>query len=218
MPETLHLDASRSEDILRAAGLLREGRLVAFATETVYGLGADATSAEAVAGIFAAKERPHWDPLIVHLATASDAGADHPHRCRSWRAACGTLAERFWPGPLTLLLPRTPVIPDAVTAGRHLVGVRVPAHPAARLLLAASRCSRGRAEREPLWPHQSDDGSACAGGPRRPYRRGAGCRPLPHRDRVHRARSDANADGDLSAGSGERNPDGRSDGGSGDRL
>jgi L-threonylcarbamoyladenylate synthase len=135
MSKTLHLNANLPADVALAAELLRDGRLVAFATETVYGLGADATSAAAVEGIFVAKERPHWDPLIVHLASATqldlvaqvDAGLAN-------RVA--VLTERFWPGPLTLLLPRTAAIPDAVTAGRRLVGLRVPAHPAAHLLLA----------------------------------------------------------------------------------
>jgi L-threonylcarbamoyladenylate synthase len=124
-------------DVERAAALLRAGRLVAFATETVYGLGADALAAEAVAGIFAAKKRPGWDPLIVHVAGAEELGrvavVDEGLRERVER-----LAAAFWPGPLTLLLPRTAAVPDAVTAGRPLVGVRVPAHPAAQALLRAA--------------------------------------------------------------------------------
>jgi L-threonylcarbamoyladenylate synthase len=136
MSQTLHLDASNPADLERAAGLLRAGGLVAFATETVYGLGANALSAEAVAGIFVAKQRPAWDPLIVHLASAEqlDLVARVPAALTHRVAA---LAEAFWPGPLTLLLPRTEAVPDAVTSGRKLVGVRVPAHPAARALLAA---------------------------------------------------------------------------------
>lgn len=136
MAQTLHLDASNPADLGRAADLLRAGRLVAFATETVYGLGANALSAEAVAGIFTAKQRPSWDPLIVHLASAEQLSrvARVPDSLAPRIAA---LAEAFWPGPLTLLLPRTDAVPDAVTAGRELVGVRVPAHPVARALLAA---------------------------------------------------------------------------------
>lgn len=116
--------------MVRAAAILRTGGLVAFPTETVYGLGANALSAEAVSGIFAAKQRPDWDPLIVHIA----------HRLALTQVAtssplAGKLMDTFWPGPLTLLLPRTPAIPDAVTAGRPLVGVRIPNHPVAQALL-----------------------------------------------------------------------------------
>jgi L-threonylcarbamoyladenylate synthase len=138
MTETIHLNANDPADVERAAELLRAGRLVAFATETVYGLGANALSAEAVAGIFAAKERPSWDPLIVHVAKFEEIA----------RVAVveGELRERvermgrvFWPGPLTMLLPKAAAIPEAVTAGRPLVGVRVPAHAAAQALLRAAR-------------------------------------------------------------------------------
>ena len=137
MPQTLHLQADLDTDRYCAAGLLRQGRLVAFATETVYGLGANALSPEAVAGIFEAKKRPSWDPLIVHLASASQLQQITllgPVLARRVSA----LAEAFWPGPLTLLLPRTSAIPDSVTAGRPLVGVRVPAHPSALALLEAT--------------------------------------------------------------------------------
>jgi L-threonylcarbamoyladenylate synthase len=137
MLATLHLDFSDPADLSRAATLLRDGGLVAFATETVYGLGANALSTEAVAGIFAAKQRPSWDPLIVHLASVEQLSqvADVPAKLAERVTA---LADAFWPGPLTLLLPRSSAIPDAVTAGRELVGVRVPAHPSARALLAAA--------------------------------------------------------------------------------
>jgi L-threonylcarbamoyladenylate synthase len=137
MPQTVHLDYSNPADLVRAAMLLRDGGLVAFATETVYGLGANALSAEAVAGIFAAKQRPFWDPLIVHLASVEQLSqvAVVPAKLAERVIA---LADAFWPGPLTLLLPRSLAVPDAVTAGRELVGVRVPAHPAARALLAAA--------------------------------------------------------------------------------
>jgi L-threonylcarbamoyladenylate synthase len=137
MSPTLHLDSSNPADLRRAAALLRDGSLVAFATETVYGLGANALSAEAVAAIFVAKKRPSWDPLIVHLASVEQLSlvAQVPVEFAGRVAA---LARAFWPGPLTLLLPRTEAVPDAVTAGRGLVGVRVPAHPAAQALLAAA--------------------------------------------------------------------------------
>jgi L-threonylcarbamoyladenylate synthase len=103
----------------------------------VYGLGANALLPEAVAGIFAAKGRPAWDPVIVHLASLEQLGvvARVPVELQ---ARVDALAAAFWPGPLTLLLPRSAAIGDAVTAGRPLVGVRVPAHPAALALLAAA--------------------------------------------------------------------------------
>jgi L-threonylcarbamoyladenylate synthase len=137
MPPTLHLDFSNPADLSRAATLLRDGGLVAFATETVYGLGANALSGAFVARIFAAKQRPSWDPLIVHLASVEQVSqvALVPEELAGRVAA---LADAFWPGPLTLLLPRSSAVPDAVTASRELVGVRVPAHPAARALLAAA--------------------------------------------------------------------------------
>jgi len=119
------------EALDRAARILREGGLVAFPTETVYGLGANALDKAAVARIFAAKQRPAWDPVIVHVAEAAMLGpllADVP-------TAAQRLMQAFWPGPLTLLLPRSAAVPDAVTAGRHLVGIRVPAHPVALELI-----------------------------------------------------------------------------------
>jgi L-threonylcarbamoyladenylate synthase len=116
-----------------AADVLRRGGLVAFPTETVYGLGADASDARAVERIFEAKGRPAGHPLIVHLAdiAALDQWAADPDpRAR-------LLAERFWPGPLTLVLPRRDRVPDVVTGGRPSVGLRVPDHPVARQLLEA---------------------------------------------------------------------------------
>lgn len=116
--------------LARAAEILRLGGTVAFPTETVYGLGANAIDAAAVAKIFAAKERPGWDPVIAHVSDRQmvDRIADVP-------AEAERLIEAFWPGPLTLLLPRKAVVPDAVTAGRPLVGVRMPAHPLALELI-----------------------------------------------------------------------------------
>jgi len=119
--------------IARAAAVLRGGGLVAFPTETVYGLGADATNARAVARLFEVKGRPHFDPLIVHLGAAN------------WLERCVTdappearrLAERFWPGPLTLVLPKRETIPDLVTSGLPTVAVRVPSHPVAHALIGA---------------------------------------------------------------------------------
>ncbi len=136
MLETIRLRAYDQADVERAAELLRDGRLVAFPTETVYGLGANALSAQAVAGIFTAKQRPAWDPLIVHATGVGDVEriTKIPDDLRD---CVKELAAAFWPGPLTMLLPRSAAVPDAVTAGRPLVGVRVPSHPAAQALLRA---------------------------------------------------------------------------------
>lgn len=118
-------------DVKRAADLLRSGELVAFPTETVYGLGADASNAAAVAKIFAAKGRPADHPLIVHLP-----GDDLLDRwARDIPTSAYELAEAFWPGPLTLILKRQPNVPDAVTGGQDTVGLRVPGHPLALELL-----------------------------------------------------------------------------------
>jgi L-threonylcarbamoyladenylate synthase len=119
------------DNIARAARLLREGGLVAFPTETVYGLGAHAMDPSAVEKIFQAKERPSYNPLIVH---GSDA-ASLRSVVREWPAHARELAEAFWPGPLTLVLPREASVPSRVCAGLDTVGVRVPAHPVARELL-----------------------------------------------------------------------------------
>jgi L-threonylcarbamoyladenylate synthase len=120
-------------DIARAAEFLRRGELVAFPTETVYGLGADASNPAAVARIFAAKGRPADHPLIVHVADA----AQLERLARHVPDAARRLAAAFWPGPLTLIVERAPGVPDAVTGGQDTVGVRVPSHPVARALLAA---------------------------------------------------------------------------------
>jgi len=120
--------------IERAAALIRAGRLVAFPTETVYGLGANALDAEAVARIFAAKNRPRTSPVIVHVASVEMAR----DLASEWPPAAETLARRYWPGPLTLVLPKQPRIPDIVTAGLPTVGLRMPAHPLALELIRAS--------------------------------------------------------------------------------
>jgi L-threonylcarbamoyladenylate synthase len=117
--------------IARAAELIRSGRLVAFPTETVYGLGANALDAVAVARIFAAKGRPHTSPLIVHVDSLEMA----QNLAKEWPETATRLAERYWPGPLTLVLKKRPVIPDLVTAGLDTVGLRVPAHPLALELI-----------------------------------------------------------------------------------
>jgi L-threonylcarbamoyladenylate synthase len=116
-----------------AAEILREGGTVAFPTETVYGLGANALDPAAVAKIFVAKGRPSWDPLIVHVG-----GREMLNRVAVVTAQAERLMEAFWPGPLTLLLERTKEVPDAVTAGRPLVGVRMPSHPVALALIRAA--------------------------------------------------------------------------------
>jgi L-threonylcarbamoyladenylate synthase len=122
--------------IAEAAKILRAGGLVAFATETVYGLGADATNPEAVARIFEAKGRPSTNPLIVHVESK-----DAARLCvDDWPERADRLASKFWPGPLTLVLPRSAMIPDIVTAGQETVGVRVPRPAVARwLILEAGR-------------------------------------------------------------------------------
>jgi len=125
---------SAAGSVAHAARLIREGRLVAFPTETVYGLGANALDAAAVARIFAAKGRPQTSPLIVHV----DSIAMAQRFAAAWPAAAETLAQRYWPGPLTLVLPKQPEIPDIVTAGLPSVGLRVPAHPLALELIRAA--------------------------------------------------------------------------------
>lgn len=120
-------------EVQRAAELLRAGELVAFPTETVYGLGADASNPEAVAKIFATKGRPADHPLIVHIPDVTYLerwARDIPPEAR-------VLAEKFWPGALTLILRRLPGVPDAVTGGQDTVGLRVPNHPLALELLKA---------------------------------------------------------------------------------
>jgi len=123
-----------AEIVRRAGDVLRRGGLVAFPTETVYGLGANALDANAVGRIFAAKGRPTYDPLIVHVLNASAARAV----AREWPEAAERLAEAFWPGPLTLVVPKRPLVPDIATAGLDTVAVRVPSHPVARAILEAA--------------------------------------------------------------------------------
>ena len=119
--------------IARAAAVLRAGGLVGFPTETVYGLGADALAPAAIARIFAAKQRPADNPLIVHVADVAGARA----LVREFPPLAERAAAAFWPGPLTLVLPRGELVPDATTAGQATVALRVPAHPVALALLLA---------------------------------------------------------------------------------
>jgi L-threonylcarbamoyladenylate synthase len=121
-------------EIARAAELIRAGRLVAFPTETVYGLGANALDPEAVARIFAAKGRPHSSPLIVHVDSIEMARS----LASEWCDAADLLAGRYWPGPLSLVVPKRPIVPDIVTAGLPTVGLRMPAHRLALELIGAA--------------------------------------------------------------------------------
>ena len=119
------------QTVSRAVSLLRNGEVVAFPTETVYGLGADAYNAVAVARIFELKKRPHFDPLIVHVSQrtwVSDLVTEIPARAK-------LLMDRFWPGPLTIILPKNEIVPDIVTAGLSTVGIRMPNHPVALNLI-----------------------------------------------------------------------------------
>lgn len=131
---SVRADSPQPDVIVRAAEILRRGGLVAFPTETVYGLGANALNAEAVAKVFAAKGRPGNNPVIVHVADM--------HQVRQvvadWPEPASRLAQRFWPGPLTLVLPKHPALPDIVTAGGPTVAVRMPAHPVALALIQAA--------------------------------------------------------------------------------
>ena len=133
--EVIVIDPSRPEPALieRAATLLHAGEVVVFPTETVYGLGADALQPEAVARIFAAKGRPFHDPLIVHIAamdTLYELTTTLPTHVEQ-------LTQKFWPGPLTLILPRNPRVPALISAGMATVGVRMPNHPVALALISA---------------------------------------------------------------------------------
>lgn len=125
--------------IANAAEALEAGRLVAFPTETVYGLGADAENPAAVARIYAAKGRPSDHPVIVHLAP----GADIRYWAIDIPSVADALMAAFWPGPLTLILKRAPHIPDAVSGGQDTVGLRCPSHPVAQALLVAFKAGKG---------------------------------------------------------------------------
>jgi L-threonylcarbamoyladenylate synthase len=132
---TIDRSAPEATAIDEAADLLRHGGLVAFPTETVYGLGANALDASAVARIFAAKGRPSYNPLIVHVPTEAAAR----ELAIDWPENASRLARAFWPGPLTVVLRKRSIVPDLVTAGLDSVALRVPAHPVALALLHAAR-------------------------------------------------------------------------------
>jgi len=126
-----HPDPAQIE---KAADAIRTGGLVAFPTETVYGLGADAMNGDAVARIFAAKGRPAWNPVIVHVANIADARL----LAAQWPDDASVLSQSLWPGPVTLVLQKAPQVPDIVSAGLPNVGIRIPAHPVALALLEAA--------------------------------------------------------------------------------
>lgn len=132
MTQQTNIVPATPEAIDKAASLLKAGRLVALPTETVYGLGADATNPEAVAGIFTAKGRPRFNPLIVHVATL-----DAARSLSTFTPIAEELAEALWPGPLTMILPRHPqgTIPDITVAGLSTIAIRIPSHPVAVELL-----------------------------------------------------------------------------------
>ena len=136
------------EEIRQAAEIIREGGLVAFPTETVYGLGANALNPEAAARIYRVKGRPSDNPMIVHIARASDIGQLTPRLSPDIVA----LIDHFWPGPLTIVVPRKEIVPDVTTGGLDTVAVRMPDSP------AALEC---RAERESFREAEPDKGAAC---------------------------------------------------------
>ncbi|RMG51791.1 MAG: threonylcarbamoyl-AMP synthase [Acidobacteria bacterium] len=131
----MNLVTATTEAIARGAKIIRSGGLVAFPTETVYGLGADAFNALAVARVFEVKNRPQFDPLIVHVADKKMVD----ELCTAVNDRARKLIDRFWPGPLTLVLPKRAAVPDIVTAGLPTVAVRMPAHPVALRLIEQSR-------------------------------------------------------------------------------
>jgi L-threonylcarbamoyladenylate synthase len=136
----VNVEPIHAASIARAASLLCRGELVAFPTETVYGLGADASDARAVARIFAAKGRPADHPVIVHIASVDAL----EHWARQVPNGARQLAAAYWPGPLTMVLPRAGEVGDFLTGGQDTIGLRVPAHPAAQQLLEAFARAGGK--------------------------------------------------------------------------
>ena len=122
------------EQLSDAVAMLRKGGLVAVPTETVYGLGADALNEDAVLRIFLAKGRPQDNPLIIHVPDSSWL----ERYCENVPPEAYALAEKFWPGPLTMILPRKPIVPLRTTGGLETVGVRCPNHPITRAVIAAA--------------------------------------------------------------------------------
>lgn len=134
--KTLYLSASDPQTPMRAAQLLREGKLVALPTETVYGLGANGLDEAAVASIFVAKGRPQDNPLILHVAQAREM----EKFCHSIPASAYLLAEKFWPGPLTIVLPARDIVPRRTTGGLSTVAIRCPDHPLTRRIIELAGC------------------------------------------------------------------------------
>ena len=137
MADILRITGNAAHDAhhaARAAAVLRAGGIVAIPTETVYGLAADALNPDAVAKIYAAKGRPSTNPLIVHVTSIDAAKA----LASTWPVAAQKLAEAFWPGPLTVIVPKNPVVPDAATAGLPNVAIRIPSHPVMRAVIDAA--------------------------------------------------------------------------------
>lgn len=137
MAEILRMTGDPQNDaphVARAADALKSGGIVAIPTETVYGLAANALDPAAIAKIYAAKGRPSTNPLIVHV-TSVDAAKE---LSSSWPPSAQKLAEAFWPGPLTLIVPKNPIVPDAATAGLPSVALRVPSHPVMRAVIDAT--------------------------------------------------------------------------------
>ncbi len=135
--ETFRLTVSE-EDIKRAGGIIREGGLVAFPTETVYGLGADALNAEAVASVYRAKGRPSDNPMIVHIADVSELYGLTEGGAAAVSADAAKLADSLWPGPLTMIFRKDPKVPDVTTGGLDTVAVRMPSNETARRLIKAA--------------------------------------------------------------------------------
>jgi L-threonylcarbamoyladenylate synthase len=147
------LDGFSAAAIARAATVIGAGELLGLPTETVYGLAADADNVAAVARIYQAKGRPPAHPLIVHVLNAASVthyAAEVPDFARA-------LMQAFWPGPLTLILPRRPEVAAAAAGGQNSIGLRCPSHPVAGLPDPhASGLGRCRAQRQPVWPRQPD--------------------------------------------------------------
>ena len=182
---TTRVLAADDDAIAEAAHCLGAGGLVAFPTETVYGLGADATDGKAVARLYAAKGRPAFNPLIAHVPDIAAARA-----LAAFNEAAEQLAAAFWPGPLTLVLNKRPNCPvaDLATAGLDSIAIRVPDHPVARGLLARARQAGGGAVRQPLRPCLADRRGACAQRLARPNRHDPRWRADVGRHRIHHRR------------------------------
>ena len=161
MAELIQYGISAAQ-VAHAAELIRQGRLVAFPTETVYGLGANALDPVAVERIYEAKGRPHSSPIIIHI---SDLEMLH-QVVSEWPETAQRLADKFWPGPLTLVLPKTGAVPDLVTAGLPTVGVRMPAHPIALALVRGAGVADRGTQRQPLYRDFADHSPARSRQPR----------------------------------------------------